>query len=179
MRHVVFRVEKERYALPLAAVREVVVPPGRFTRVPRAPASVSGVMNLRGRVVTVVELRSLLGLDRGSATAGQKVVLLDRGRRDLGLLVTDVDGIESVEKVGPAPEGAADGEGVARLRGLAVTVLDPEGIDGAVAALFEPDSGAAKQDWGRSEVSCEPPRRRSFTWLSGSWSSTTQSSCGT
>ena len=37
-RHVVVRVERERYALPLAAVREVVVPPERFARVPRAPA---------------------------------------------------------------------------------------------------------------------------------------------
>jgi purine-binding chemotaxis protein CheW len=65
------------------------------------------------------------------------VVLLDRGRRDLGLLVTDVDGIEEVERVTAAPGKAVPAvRGVTRLRGLAVTVLDPEGLDSAVVALF-------------------------------------------
>lgn len=136
MRHVIFRVEKERYGLPLAAVKEVVVLPERFTRVPRAPAAVTGVMNLRGRVVTVVELRQLLGLPDGPTPPG-RVVLLERGRRDLGLLVTDVDGIEEVERVSAAPGKAVPAvRGVARLRGLAVTVLDPEGLDSAVVGLF-------------------------------------------
>ncbi|WP_309894363.1 chemotaxis protein CheW [Archangium sp.] len=136
MRHVIFRVEKERYGLPLAAVKEVVVPPERFTRVPRAPAAVAGVMNLRGRVVTVVELRQLLGLPDGSMPPG-RVVLLERGRKDLGLLVTDVEGIEAVERVTTAPGKAIPAvRGVARLRGLAVTVLDPEGLDSAVVGLF-------------------------------------------
>ena len=59
---VVFRVEAQRYALPLQAVREVVVMPEACTRIPRAPKEVRGVINLRGRVVTVVELKPLLGL---------------------------------------------------------------------------------------------------------------------
>lgn len=136
MRHVIFRVEKERYGLPLAAVKEVVVPPERFTRVPRAPTAVAGVMNLRGRVVTVVELRQLLGLPDGPTPPG-RVVLLERGRKDLGLLVTDVEGIEAVERVTTAPgKPTAAVRGVARLKGLAVTVLDPEGLDSAVVGLF-------------------------------------------
>ena len=53
-------------------------------------------------------------------------------------LVTDVEGIESIEKIGHAPGKAERSvRGVARLRGLAVTVLDPEGVDGAVVASFE------------------------------------------
>ena len=99
--------EKDRYALPLAAVREVVVPPERFTRVPRAPPAVRGVMNLRGRVVTVVEL---LAAARPAAPAAQpqrrKLVLLDRGRRDLGLLVTDVDG-HRVDRESVSPRQAS------------------------------------------------------------------------
>jgi purine-binding chemotaxis protein CheW len=138
LRHVVFRVDRERYALPLAAVREVVVPPASFTRVPRAPPAVRGVMNLRGRVVTVIELGGLLSLP-DSGQPCQKVVLLDRGRRDLGLLVTDVEGIEVLERVAAAPGRQAPALwGVARLKGLAVTVLDPEGVDETVATLFTP-----------------------------------------
>jgi purine-binding chemotaxis protein CheW len=139
VRHVVFRLGKDRYALPLAAIREVVVPPERFTRVPRAPPVVSGVMNLRGRVVTVVDLQALLELEtlgvREPAT--ERVVLLDRGRRDLGLLVTDVDGIEAVERVAAAPgRGVPSVRGVTRLKGWAVTVLDPDGVDGLVVQSF-------------------------------------------
>ncbi len=137
-RHVIFRVDRERYALPLAAVREVVVPPARFTRVPRAPRAVRGVMNLRGRVVTVVSLAALLELPTADAGEG-RVVLLDRRRPDLGLWVTDVESIEPLERIGPAPAGqTVTLKGVARLKGWAVTVLAPDGVEDAVAALFAP-----------------------------------------
>lgn len=137
MRHVVFRLDKDRYGLPLAAIREVVVPPERFSRVPRAPEVVAGVMNLRGRVVTVVELRGLLGLPVAVREKGGRVILLDRGRRDLGLLVTEVDGIDSFEKVAAAPgKQTAAVRGVTRLRGWAVTVLDPDGLDALVVQAF-------------------------------------------
>src|SRR5688572_15157724 len=93
-------------------------------------------MNLRGRVVTEVAVRQLVGLPDGSTPAG-RVLLLDRGRRDLGLLVTEVDGIEEVERVSTAPGKAVPAvRGVARVKGLAVTVLDPEGLDSAVVGLF-------------------------------------------
>lgn len=136
VRHVVFRLEKDRYALPLSAIKEVVTTPERFTRVPRAPPSLRGVMNLRGRVVPVVDLRVLLQVQPAGAPAS-KVVLLDRGRRELGLLITDVDGIESIEKVTSAGAGSgATVRGLARLGALAITVLDPDGLDAAVAHAF-------------------------------------------
>ena len=134
MRHVLFRVDKGLYAVPLAAVREVVPTPGAFTRVPRAPVAVKGVINLRGRVVTVVELAALLGVP---TAAGAQLLLLDRGRRELGLLVANVEGIEALEKFAPPPSKASVAvKGVARLGAQAVTVLDPDGIDAAVAAAF-------------------------------------------
>ena len=137
MRHVVFRLEKDRYALPLSAIREVVVTPPKFSRVPKAPPSVSGIMNLRGRVVTVVDLSSLLKPADPPHPTGTKVVLLDRGRRELGLLVTEVDGIEAIDKVGPPPPKApATVKGLARLGALAITVLEPDALDAAVAAAF-------------------------------------------
>ncbi len=135
MRHLIFRVEKERYALPLEAVREVVIPPVQWSRIPRAPPAVHGVVNLRGRVVTVVELRGLLALEGQSAS--QKLVLLDRGRRDLGLLVTEVDGIETIDRIVPGPgHPTSSVRGVARLNGAPVSVLDAAGIDSAVNSLF-------------------------------------------
>jgi purine-binding chemotaxis protein CheW len=134
MRHVLFRVDKGLYAVQLAAVREVVPAPPVFTLVPRAPTAVKGVINLRGRVVTVLELSALLGV---TSSTGAQLLLLDRGRRELGLLVSYVEGIEELEKFAPPPTKASSAvKGVARLGAQAVTVLDPEGIDAAVAAAF-------------------------------------------
>ena len=144
MRHVVFHLEKDRYALPLSSIREVVPVPGQFTRVPRSPPSMRGIINLRGHVVPVVELRVLLAEAYGAMVepSGRllltgKIVLLDCGRRELGLLVTEVDGIENLEKVtSPPPRAPQAVKGLARLGALAITVLEPEGIDAAVARAF-------------------------------------------
>lgn len=138
MRHVLFRLEKDRYALPLASIREVVVAPETWTRVPRSPKAMKGVMNLRGRVVPVVDLRVLLEVAGAAVAEGQgRVVLLDRGRRELGLLISDVDGIESLEKVGPpAPKASMAVKGLARLGAMPVTVLDPDALDATVARAF-------------------------------------------
>ena len=133
MRHVVFRVERDRYALPLEAVREVVVAPERYTRIPHAGPAMRGVMNLRGRVVPVAEVARLLELPESPTPAG-KVVLLELTRRDLGLLVTEVEGIEDIEKVNPQGRASRLVRGLTRVGALAVTVLDVEGLDAAVAA---------------------------------------------
>jgi purine-binding chemotaxis protein CheW len=135
-RHVVFRVGGTRYALPLAAVREVVVTPEVFSRVPRAPAAVSGVINLRGRVVTVVDLRPVLGEAAAQGPSG-KLLLLDRGRRDLALGVSEVEGIELLEQLSPpAEEPTGLVRGVARQGSARVQLLDVERLEARVAGLF-------------------------------------------
>jgi purine-binding chemotaxis protein CheW len=139
-RHVVFRAGGERFALPLEVVREVVVPRPPFARVPRAPAAVRGAMNLRGRVVAVVELAPLLGLAPDALGPGQgHVLLLDRERRGLGVLVSSVLG---VEPLAPAREVALEpgglDRGVAEVHGAAVTVLDADVLEARAAALFQP-----------------------------------------
>lgn len=136
MRHVIFFLDRDRYALPLDAVREVVNAPEHFSRVPHAKDSVKGVMTLRGRVVPVVDLGRLLTLSAPTPVATGKVVLLELVRRELGLLVTEVEGIERIEKVGPQGRASRLVRGLARVGPLTVTVLDVEGLDAAVAASF-------------------------------------------
>ena len=138
MRHVIFRLDRDRYALPLDAVREVVNAPEQYSRVPRTKDAVKGVMTRRGRVVPVVDLARLLGLSLQPAGpgAGGKVVLLELVRRELGLLVTEVEGIEGIEKGGKEARSTRLVRGLARVGPLTVTVLDLEGIDSAIAAAF-------------------------------------------
>lgn len=134
MRHVIFRLDRDRYALPLDAVREIVNGPESYSRVPHAKDAVKGVMTLRGRVVPVVDLARLLTL--APAPGRGKVVLLELVRRELGLLVTEVEGIERIEKVGTQARASRMVRGLARVGPLTVTVLDVEGLDTAVAASF-------------------------------------------
>ena len=134
-RQVVFRVGAERFALPLSAVREVVPPNPPFSRVPRAGGAVRGVMNLRGRVVAVVDLAELVGLPPQPLRGGQgQVLILDREKRALGLLIGVVLGVE------PLPPGEESGAGlvagVTTGRAGAVTLLRVEPLAAAAAALF-------------------------------------------
>jgi purine-binding chemotaxis protein CheW len=135
VRHVVFRVGSERYALPLASVREVVVPQPPFARVPRASEAVRGVMNLRGRVVAVVDLAPLVGLPPQPLEAARgHVLVLDQGKRALGVLVGGVLGVEAVAP----PEGGGGGlvRGVATASYGAVTLLGAEALQAEAARLF-------------------------------------------
>lgn len=133
VRHVIFSLDQDRYALPLDAVREVIVAPERYTRVPHAKDSMRGVMTLRGRVVPVVDLARLLGL-RGELVLGGKVVLLELTQRELGLLVSEVNSIESVERVGSEAPSSRLVRGLARVGAYTITILDVAGLDAAVAA---------------------------------------------
>lgn len=146
MRHVLFTLEPpdppgtpvarnvERFAVQLAQVRTVVVP-RPLSLVPRAPPAMLGIMNLRGRVVGVVDLASLLGQPAGRAPG--KVLLLDRGRTELGLAVGEVTGIAPLEPALRAPEGAPRFvTAVARDPLGTVTLLDAAALDAEVATLF-------------------------------------------
>jgi purine-binding chemotaxis protein CheW len=134
-RQVVFQVGTERYALPLFAVREVVPPIPPFARVPRAGRAVRGVMNLRGRVVAIVDLAELVGLPPQPLLGGQgQVLILDREKRALGLLIGVVLGVEPLAV--QEESGAGLVAGVATGRAGAVTLLRVEPLAEAAAALF-------------------------------------------
>ena len=135
MRHVVFRVAGERFALPLEAVREVVVPQPPFARVPRSSEAVRGVMNLRGRVVAVVDLASLVGLaPQPLAPGAGHVLILEQGKRALGFLIGGVLGVEPLELQEDGSPGLV--RGVSPGRAGAVTILAPEALAVEAERLF-------------------------------------------
>ena len=90
-----FRVDGEMFGIDVADVQEV-TKLQELTPVPLAPAAVSGLMNLRGQVVTVIDLRHRLGFTpRDAGAAGVNVVIRsDRGA--VSLLVDAVDGFRDV-----------------------------------------------------------------------------------
>jgi purine-binding chemotaxis protein CheW len=74
--HVTVRIEGERIGLPVARIKEI-LEPSATTRVPGAPKAFSGVVNVRGAIVPVVDLGVALGLRDRAANGVRPVVLLE------------------------------------------------------------------------------------------------------
>ncbi len=91
-----------RYALPLPAVAEVGRPPA-LTRVPGLPDWVAGVTNWRGRVLGVVDLRTLLAADATALDRRGRLVVLSRGSVTVGLLTEGVEGTAAVDSLALEP----------------------------------------------------------------------------
>lgn len=103
---VVFRLGTEEFAVPIESVQEIVRVPETLTHVPKAPASVEGVINLRGAVLPVIDLRRRLGLATVARNEGQRIVVfLIRGVRT-GFIVDAVAEVLKVprQSIEPAPQ---------------------------------------------------------------------------
>lgn len=85
----------QRFGLPAAACREVLKLP-RIVKVPRLPAHLPGIINLRGEIVAVTDLRPLLGLPLVEATASFRLVVIAAGALRTALLVERVEGMRAV-----------------------------------------------------------------------------------
>ena len=128
------RIEERAYALPAEAVSEVVVAPP-VARVPQAPSSLLGIGNLRGAVLPVVSLRSLMGRGRDGAPDARAIIL--NGAAPVALVVDVVDALVTVEaesvETGQAELAADEGErllGAFRLgtNQTVVRILDIQGL---------------------------------------------------
>jgi purine-binding chemotaxis protein CheW len=116
---VVLRVQGGDYAVPINRVQEIVRVP-EITRVPHAQAGVEGVINLRGRVLPVVDLAARLALGITQRARSARVVVVDGGSESVGLLV---DGVSEVLRVSAAdveaPSATTTGSGPTAVLGVA------------------------------------------------------------
>lgn len=124
-----FRIGRETFGLPIAMVREIVRVP-EITSVPNVPDYVEGVINLRGRIIPVIDLRKRFGQKSIEADKRNRIVVVEVESRAIGLLVHSAS---EVLKVPPseieAPQNVfPDGElsyvsGVAKLKGRLVILI--------------------------------------------------------
>lgn len=128
-RHLVFTLGREDYAVPILGVREVIQVPD-ITPIPQAPSHYLGVINLRGQVISVVDLRFKLKGERNEQGARSAVIILDFSSFQLGVLVSAVKGVAPLgERSKPRPpmEGGESLEhvvAIAQHEGRLVLLLD-------------------------------------------------------
>ena len=94
---VVFRLGAEAFGLRLHEVREIIMV-GMITPVPRAPSFIDGVLNLRGEVMPVIDLRDRFGLERQAATNLSRIVITPIAGVFTGLVVDAVDEVKTVDQ---------------------------------------------------------------------------------
>ncbi len=105
-RVLVVTVERETFGIPVGQVREVVRATG-VHRVPGGPVVLRGIVNVRGAIVTVLDLQAMLSGER-AVTVGS-VVLLEHGSRLIGLAVRSVRDVRALDPSGEAGDEAGGG----------------------------------------------------------------------
>ena len=117
-------------ALDAAGVQEV-IRIGPVTPVPYAPEAVVGIVNLRGRIVTIIDLGLRIGFPKAVATPDSRIFIIEDRSEFIGLLVDRVDEVVEVEpgqwRQPPANVNAAQSrffKGVCSARGRVITLLD-------------------------------------------------------
>lgn len=115
-RYVSFILGNGRYCVPVDEVLQIVRPEGILT-VPTAPSFVKGVINLRGDVIPVVNLKKRLGVSRptdpveasGRGASRARIIVVRVGGRSCGLAVDDVTEIVELDESAQRGEAAAPG----------------------------------------------------------------------
>jgi purine-binding chemotaxis protein CheW len=139
-----FSLATERYGIETGFVREV-VPFKELTPVPCTPACYAGLVNLRGRLIAVVDLKKFFDLPANGLHDLHQVIILHAAEMDLGILADDVAGVRSVPaKQLQASLPTLSGIGQAYLRGVTgnrLVVLDAARILGDPKLIVHEDIG--------------------------------------
>ena len=123
---VVFALSAEHYALPIAAVSEII----RYTR-PRSIASdvawSRGVISLRGKIIPIFDLAARLNIPSSPEAETDKIVIVETATGHTGVTVDEVDEVITVssEQLEPLADAGDGLEGILKLGDRLVILLDP------------------------------------------------------
>lgn len=131
---VVFKLADEDFGVPIEQVREI-IRLVQITHVPKAPSSVLGVINLRGRVIPVISLRDRFGLKKDGTDESTRIIVSDVGSQNVGFVVDAVTEVLRLDEssVEPAPDRAAGVDsafikGIGKVEDRLIIVLDLEKV---------------------------------------------------
>jgi purine-binding chemotaxis protein CheW len=125
-----FRIGNETFGVRIASVREIVRVP-EITAVPSAPETIEGVINLRGKIIPVMDLRKRFGQSDIQSDKKNRILVVELDNKLVGLIV---NAASEVLKIAPSEIEApgnlfAEGEssyvtGVGKLKGRLIIILD-------------------------------------------------------
>lgn len=129
-----FKLDREEYAIEITKVKEIILLAG-VTRIPQVPEFIEGIINLRGNVIPVIDLRKRFCLPEAKKDEHTRIVVSRLEGRIIGLIVDSVSQVMNIPKVNiqPPPQTVANvaGEyitGIAKLEDRMIILLDIEKI---------------------------------------------------
>ncbi|MFZ6008020.1 MAG: protein phosphatase CheZ, partial [Nitrospirota bacterium] len=154
MQYIGFTMNNNEYTIPILKVQEIINLPS-LTKLPQAPGYIEGIANLRGRIIPVVDLKKLAGLNGG--TVGEKVIVVTSGRITFGVLVDSITGVITIEESEiepPTDFNASDiVSGVAKVDDKLVVMLDTKKlIPVEDMSIFEEEVFEVKEAGDKVEV---------------------------
>jgi len=121
-------------ALDAAGIQEV-IRLGPLTPVRHAPEAVAGIMNLRGKIVTILDLGMRLGFEKAAPNAESRIFIMEDGSEFIGLLVDRVDEVVETEmmRLQPPPANISTTQarffkGICRAEDRVITLLDSTSV---------------------------------------------------
>ncbi|MCM3717137.1 chemotaxis protein CheW [Fictibacillus phosphorivorans] len=127
---IIFQLKEEEYAIPVHEVKSIErMQP--ITRIPRTNSFIKGVINLRGVVTPIIDLRSRFDIEEAAYTESTRIIIVTAGSIDAGLIVDAANDVMDIdaESIEPPPEvvGGVDAEylqGVAKIEKRLLILLN-------------------------------------------------------
>lgn len=101
-----FRLADEEYGLDIMKVQEIILV-GEITEIPEVPEYLRGLIDLRGKVIPIVDLRRRFGLEAGNCTEQARIVVVNTGESIFGIVVDAVNEVMRIapSQIEPPPNG--------------------------------------------------------------------------
>lgn len=108
--YIEFCVDRESYAIPISEIHEI-IKMQEITEIPNSVSYVQGVINLRGRIVPVISLRSLFMLEPDEYTKATRIVVVNHQQEAVGIIVDKVSKVTTFTDIQPPPDKIASVSG--------------------------------------------------------------------
>lgn len=132
--YVIFKLENEEYAVDIMNVKEI-SEYMECTKVPNSPNFIKGIINYRGNVVPVINLREKFDMPSVSITPNTRIIIFGLNNKQVGLLVDDASQVLTIDdkKIEDAPNiimGSEDKfiSGIGKIENRMVIILDLENL---------------------------------------------------
>jgi purine-binding chemotaxis protein CheW len=153
--HIVgFQVGRETYGVPITSLHEIVRVP-EITAVPDAPEYMEGVINLRGKIVSVIDLRKRLGAKNITPSRRNRILVVEHKGKLCGLMVDSASEVLKVPAADVEPASSVFQDaglncvtGLGKHRGRLIVLLDTEKL--LEYSLLRPASGPTQNAGGQA-----------------------------
>ena len=128
---IVFSLGEERYGVEISQVKEIILPT-QITRIPNVPDFVEGVLNLRGQIAAIINLRKRLGKEPKKNDENTRIIVIEYGNSTIGMMVDSVSevkylsskNIEEIPRFLALKDESKFLKGVGKLEDRLLTLMD-------------------------------------------------------